>query len=143
MGSSYASERPSDTAPAPAAAGWIGVVVFGGIMLLTLGAFQATEGAVALLREEFYLVTSDGLLLELDYTVWGWVHLLLGLLAGAAGAGVLLGLLWARIIGVLLAFLSALVHLTFLPAAPLWCTILIGMDILIIYALTAHGGEIR
>jgi hypothetical protein len=143
MSSSYASERPTDTAPAPAATGWVGMVVFAGVMLLTLGAFQVTEGAVALLHEEFYLVTPGGLLLELDYVVWGWVHLLLGLFAVAAGAGVLLGRLWARIVGVLITFLGALLHLMFLAAAPLWCTILIGMDVLIIYALTAHGSEVR
>jgi hypothetical protein len=144
MSNSYASERPAgaDT-PAPAASGWVGMVVFAGVMLLTLGAFQVTEGLVALYDEKFYLVTSDGLLLQMDYQVWGWVHLILGLFAVAAGIGVLLGWLWARIIGVLIAFLGTLLHFMFLAASPVWCSILIAMDILVIYALCAHGGEIR
>ncbi|KUL28164.1 DUF7144 family membrane protein [Actinoplanes awajinensis] len=144
MSTSYASERPSGaTSPAPPVTGWVGLVVFGGIMLLTLGLFQGIEGAVALYHERFYLVTSDGLLLEMDYQVWGWTHLLFGLLSLTAGAGVLLGRLWGRILGVLITFLGALLHLLFLAASPVWCTILISMDILVIYALTAHGSEVR
>ncbi|MCY1136859.1 hypothetical protein OWR29_02535 [Actinoplanes sp. Pm04-4] len=140
--SSYASERPTDAAPAPPLTAWIGVVVFGGIMLLTLGAFQVVEGIVALYREQVFIVTADQLF-ELDHTVWGWTHLILGVLALAAGAGVLAGLLWARILGALIAALGAFVHLLFIPAVPIWGAILITMDILILYALCAHGGDVR
>ncbi|MFI1996373.1 hypothetical protein [Actinoplanes sp. NPDC020271] len=144
MSNSYASERPTGAdAPAPPATGWAGVLVFAGIMLLSLGVFQATEGAVALLHEQAYVVTSEGLLVELDYAVWGWVHLILGLLALAAGTGVFLGWLWARIIGILIAFAGALLHFVFLAASPVWCTILLGMDVLIIFALAAHGRDVR
>jgi hypothetical protein len=144
MSNSYASERPAGAdAPAPAASGWAGIMVFAGVMLLTLGVFQVTEGAVALSDEKFYLVTSDGLLLQLDYAVWGWLHLGLGLLSLIAGTGVLLGRMWGRVIGVLIAFLSALLHFTFLAAQPVWAGLLIAMDILVIYALCAHGSVLR
>ncbi len=144
MSNSYASERPAGAdSPAPPATGWAGVVVFAGIMLLSLGVFQASEGVVALVHQEAFLVGSDGLLVELDYAAWGWIHLLLGLLAMAAGTGVLLGWLWARIVGVIIAFLGALLHFVFLAASPVWCTILLGMDVLIIVALCAHGREVR
>ncbi len=144
MSNSYASERPTGAdAPAPAATSWVSVVVFAGVLLLTLGAFQVTEAAVALYREEFFMVTRNGLVLELDYATWGWTHLVLGLLAVAAGTGVLLGWLWARILGVLITFLGALLHFMFLAASPLWCSILICMDVLIIFALCAHGRDVR
>ncbi|MEV4346382.1 hypothetical protein AB0J83_18085 [Actinoplanes sp. NPDC049596] len=141
--SSYATERPSDAAPAPATTGWIGIVVFGGIMLIVSGGLQALEGFTALFRDEVLLVVPQDLLVELSYTAWGWVHLSLGLLAIAAGLGVLAGLLWARIAGVAIVFFATLVHATFLPAAPVWCTLLIAMDIAIIYALCAHGRDVR
>jgi hypothetical protein len=144
MSNSYASERPAGAdSPAPPVTAWAGVVVFAGIMLLSLGLFQMTEGAVALVNEDYYLVTSNGLLLEMEYTAWGWVHLALGLLALVAGTGVLLGRLWARIIGILIAFLGALLHVMFLAASPLWCTILICLDLLIIFGLAAHGRDVR
>ncbi|BCY11373.1 hypothetical protein [Actinoplanes sp. L3-i22] len=144
MSNSYVSERPAGAdAPAPSVTGWSGVVIFAGIMMLCLGVFQVTEGGVALYHEEYYLVTSSGSLLQMDYAAWGWTHLLFGLVSLAAGAGVLLGKLWARIIGVLIAFLGALLHFLFLAAAPVWCTILIGMDVLIITALCTHGRDVR
>ncbi|AEV84885.1 membrane protein [Actinoplanes sp. SE50] len=144
MSNSYASERPAGAdSPAPPATDWTGVVAFAGIMLIALGVFQVTEGAVALHHQEFHLVSPDGLLIETDYRVWGWGHLLLGLIALAGGAGVLLGRLWGRIIGILIAFLGALVHFMFLAAAPLWCTILICTEVLVIFALAVHGRDVR
>ncbi|WP_436533072.1 DUF7144 family membrane protein [Actinoplanes sp. HUAS TT8] len=144
MSNSYASERPAGAdSPAPPATEWVGIVVFAGVMLLSLGVFQLTEGVVALVNEDYYVVTAAGLPVDLDYTAWGWVHLVLGLLAVAAGGGVFLGQLWARIIGILIAFLGALMHFVFLAASPFWCTILLGMDVLIIFALAAHGRDIR
>jgi hypothetical protein len=143
MSSSYATERPANTGPAPDNTGWIGLVVFAGIMMLVLGAFQLAEGLVALYREEVYLVTPDGLVLDLDYRTWGWVHLTVGLITTATGAGVLFGRMWARVAGIGVAGAGALLHFSFLAAAPVWCSILICMDILVIYALAAHGGEVR
>jgi hypothetical protein len=123
--------------------GMEGTVRFAGVMLLTLGAFQAMEGLTTLLQERAYLVAPDGMLIELDPAVWGWSHLVLGLVCAAAGWGVLRGLMWARVAGVLLTAFAALVHFTLLAAAPLWCSILICVEVVVIYALCAHGAEVR
>jgi hypothetical protein len=123
--------------------GMAGVVRFAGVMLLTLGAFQTMEGLSTLLHEQAYLVSPDGMLIELDPIVWGWSHLILGLLAAADGWGVLRGLMWARVAGVLITAFAALAHFTLLAAAPLWCSILICVELVVIYALCAHGSEVR
>jgi hypothetical protein len=123
--------------------GWVGFVVFGGIMLLMLGGFQVIEGFVAILKDDYYYVTRNGLLLNLDYTTWGWTHLLIGLIAVAAGVGVLAGQMWARVIGIIIAVISALANIAFLSAYPIWSTIIIATDILVIYALVVHGREVR
>ncbi|GAA4600551.1 uncharacterized protein (DUF983 family) [Actinoplanes octamycinicus] len=142
--SSYASERPTGAdAPAAPATGWAGMVVFAGVLLLTLGVFQLTEGLVALYEDHFYLVSSDALVLQMSYTTWGWVHVGLGLLSLVAAGGVFLGRIWGRAIGILIAFLGALLHFMFIAAQPVWASILIGMDVLIIYTLAAHGGAVR
>jgi len=143
MSSSYATERPANTGAAPDTTGWIGLVVFAGIMMLILGGFQMAEGFTALYREEVYLVSADGLLFQPDYTTWGWGHLIFGLITTATGAGVLLGQIWARVTGIGIAGIGALIHFSFLAAAPVWCSILICMDVLVIYALAAHGRDVR
>ncbi|MFF5295862.1 DUF7144 family membrane protein [Paractinoplanes globisporus] len=145
---SETQQRPSASSTSytprrPQATGWVGFVVFAGVMLIMLGGFQAIEGLVAILRDDYYLVTRSGLLLNMDYTAWGWTHLIIGVIAVIAGIGVLLGQTWARVIGVIIAVLSALSNIAFLPAYPIWATIIIALDVLAIYALTVHGREVQ
>ena len=127
----------------PQATGWVGYVVFAGVMLIMLGGFQVIEGLVAIFRDDYYLVTRSGLLLTMDFTAWGWTHLILGLIAVGTGIGVLLGQTWARVTGIIIAVLSALANIAFLPAYPIWGTIIIALDVLAIYALSVHGREVQ
>jgi hypothetical protein len=122
---------------------WVGWVVFGGVMLIMVGLVHVVQGLVALLDDEKYLVTQGGLLVNVDFTVWGWVHLLLGIVAALTGAGLLTGNMLARIIGVGIAGLSALVNLAFMPAYPVWSSIAIALDVVVIYAIVVHGREVR
>ena len=144
-------QRQEGTASAPSSGnlrrneptGWVGLVIFAGVMLVMLGGFQAMEGIVAIIRDEYYLVTRNGLVIDLDYTTWGWIHLVLGLLAAAAGVGIFAGQMWARVLGIVIAVLSALANMAFLAAYPIWATIMIAVDVLVIYALAMHGREVK
>ena len=131
------------TTPATGVSGWTGWVVFAGIMLIMLGAFQVIEGLVALFDEGYYLVASSGLVLHVDYNVWGWTHLVIGILAVATGLGLLAGNTAARVAGIILAVLSAIVNLAFLAAYPVWSTVVIAVDIIVIYAIVVHGRELK
>ena len=126
-----------------ASSAWAGWVVFAGVLMVLVGAYQAIVGLVALFDDGYYVVRPEGLVVNVDYTVWGWVHLLLGLLAFFAGFGVLSGQTWARAVGIIIAGVAAVVNFAFIAAFPVWATILITMDILVIYALAAHGRELR
>jgi hypothetical protein len=130
-----------NTDPAPTA--WTGWVVFAAFMMIMVGVLQAIEGLVAIFDDGFYHVTSSGLVLNVNYNVWGWTHLLLGVLILVSGLGVLTGNLAARTVAVILAGLSALANLAFIEAYPIWSVIVITVDVLVIYALTVHGGELR
>lgn len=129
--------------PPPTPTDWAGWVVFGAMMLILLGAFQVIAGLVALLNDGFYLVTTNGLVVHVDYSAWGWVHLAVGVVAVAAGAGLFTGRTWARVAGVCVAVLSAVVNLAFLAAFPFWALLMIGLDVVVIYAITAHGAEMK
>jgi hypothetical protein len=145
LGSSRSQAGPIHPAygddPDPTA--WTGWVVFAAFMMIMVGCFQAIEGLVALFDDGWYHVTQNGLLVEADYTVWGWTHLLLGALLIVAGVGVLAGNILARVVAIVLAALSALVNLAFLEAYPIWGVIIIVIDVLVIYALVVHGRELR
>jgi hypothetical protein len=138
-----AADEPYGVPSSPRPTAWVGMVLFAGIVLQMVGGFQIIQGFVALLRDDYYLVTRNGLLLNLDYTAWGWTHLLIGLVAVCTGIGVMLGQTWARVLGIIIAVLSALANIAFLSAYPVWSTIIIAMDVLVIYALAVHGREIQ
>lgn len=122
---------------------WLGMVIFSGVILMLLGSFQLIEGIVAIMRDDYYITTSSGLAVDVDYTVWGVFHSMLGILTMAAGIGVFLGQTWARVVGIGIAAISALGNLLFLPAYPFWCAVVIAIDVLVIYSLAVHGREAR
>lgn len=127
----------------PDPTGWTGWIVFASFMMFLVGSFQAVQGLVALLDDGFYLVRESGLVVNVNYNVWGTTHLVIGVLLMLCGAGVLTGNIAARSVGVALAGLSALANLAFLGAYPVWSILIITVDVLVIYALTVHGGELR
>ena len=137
------TSRSADRSTASTPTGWVGWLIFAGIMLILVGAFQAIDGLIALFKDELYVVRPNGLVINIDYTAWGWTHLLLGILLIAAGYGVFSGQVWGRTLGVIAALLSAIVNFAFIPAYPVWSILIITVDILVIYALIAHGGELR
>jgi hypothetical protein len=127
----------------PAPSGWVGWIFFAGIMMVMLGSFEAIVGLVAIFNDDYYLVASSGLVVSVDYTGWGWLHLILGVVAFCAGLGVMAGQTWARVVGILLATVSAVVNLAFIAAYPVWAVLVIAIDVLVIYALAVHGREAK
>jgi hypothetical protein len=133
---------PEYTPPPEPTDAWGGWVTFAGITLILVGVIHLIEGLVALTEPEQYLVGSRGLVLQLDYTAWGWIHLIGGVVLIAAGAGVLNRNRLARIVGVVAAGLSALANLSFLSAAPVYALTVITLDVVFVFAITVHGGEV-
>ena len=122
--------------------GWTGWVFFAGFMMIIMGALQAISGLTALLNNEWLVVGQERLLL-LNFTAWGWIHLLLGIVVLIAGFYVMHGAVWARFIGVVLASLGLIVNLAYVNTYPIWSIAIIVIDILVIYSLTVHGGELK
>jgi hypothetical protein len=123
--------------------GWVGWIIFAGTMLVLVGTFHVIQGLVALFDDGYYLVGKNGLTVNVDYTGWGWTHLIGGIIIIAAGLGLFAGRMWARVVGVVLAGLSAILNFAFIAAYPFWSLTVIALDIFVIYALTAHGREMK
>src|SRR3954470_14094711 len=75
---------------------WVGWIAFAGTMMVMVGAFHVIQGLVAVFNDEFYLVGKSGLTLHLDYTAWGWTHIIGGIIVVAAGVALFTGRIWAR-----------------------------------------------
>ena len=81
--------------------------------------------------------------MDVDYNTWGWIHIVIGVVGVLTGMGLLAGNMVARVVGVAVAFLSALVNLAFISAYPVWSTIMITLDVIVIYAIIVHGRELK
>jgi hypothetical protein len=123
--------------------GWaVGFIMFAAIMMIMSGVFQALQGLVAIFENEFYVATRN-YTFQFDATTWGWIHLLIGLLVAFAGYGLLSGRTWARAAAIALAVLSAISNFLFIPYYPFWSLLIITLDIFVIWAIVAHGGNLR
>lgn len=123
--------------------GWVGWGVFAGVMISVSGLFSILHGLVALVQPDTYFTVTNGALFIFDLGGWGWWTLIIGILLFLTGLMVLTGATWARIVAIILAVLSAIGQLMLIPVQPWWAMIVIAVDVLVIYALTAHGEELR
>lgn len=114
--------------------GWI---VFAATMLFIAGMFDAIWGLGAVLNDQVVTVGGRGVIVW-DITVWGWFHLFLG--AALVGTSIALFAMkgWARWAGIFFASLSAITQVGVLPAFPIWALVVIALDVIIIYQLTAR-----
>ena len=123
--------------------GWaVGFTVFAAVMMIMVGVWQALAGLIAIFENEFYVPTRN-YLFEFDVTAWGWIHLLVGIIVAFAGWGLLSGRTWARAVAIALALLSAVANFLFIPYYPFWSLLIITLDVFVIWAVAAHGGELR
>jgi hypothetical protein len=120
----------------------IGWIYFAGLLLLLSGIFHAITGLVAIFKDQIYLV-NESTLLVLDYSGWGWAHLILGIILFFVSFSLLAGSIFGRIAGVVLAALSIIANFTFISAFPLWSLLITLLDLLIIYGILVHGSAPR
>jgi hypothetical protein len=114
--------------------GWI---VFAATMLFLVGMFDAIWGLGAILNDQVVTVGGQGAIVW-DITVWGWVHLLVGLVMIATSVGLFMMKGFARWLGIFIAALSAVLQVGVLTAFPVWGLIVIALDVVVIYQLTAR-----
>jgi hypothetical protein len=106
------------------------------VLLILLGAGHVLEGLAALAGRR------GGGALLISAPAWGWTSVVLGVAGGLVGLGLLAGARVARVLAVLLAVVSAVANLASLRDDPA-AVVRIVVDVLVIYAVTLHGGELR
>jgi hypothetical protein len=126
----YAGER------ADVGAGWI---LFASIMMIMGGFFAIFEGLAALLKHGRFYHNAANYPYGAHVTTWGWIVLIAGIVVLLAGFSVMAGAMWARVVGITIASLSALTNFFFIPFYPFWALTVITLDLFVIWALAAHG----
>jgi hypothetical protein len=136
------SSQMYEELPETTTTGWVGWNIFAAMMMIIGGSLNAIYGIVAVVNDD-WTVWTNRTTVYLDLTTWGWVHIVVGAVVVLAGFGVISGNVIARAIGVILAALSLIANFLFIPVYPLWSLTVITIDVLVIWALTAHGRELR
>jgi hypothetical protein len=113
----------------------VGFTAFAAFMMMLIGSFQIAIGVVAVFNQDFY-VSTPNYVFAFDVGVWGWIHLLWGIVVLAAGIAVLRGSVWAATLGSVIAAISAVQAFLFLPYEPFWSIIVIALSVMVIWALT-------
>ena len=105
-------------------------------LLIITGAVNMIQGLAAMFTPD-YFVAAEGQMLVLEYGAWGVLLGLWGVVLIVAGLAILSGSVWARAFAIVLAAANAIAQLAFLIAMPLWSVVVIAIDVLVIYGLTA------
>jgi hypothetical protein len=124
----------------PHAAFWSGWILFAGIMMLLIGGYNLLQGLAAIFSDDYYVVKEDQLLV-FDFTAWGWIMLIWGIVLLLTGFGLVTGRPWSRWAGIVVAGLNVIAQAAFLRAFPVWSVIVIAMCILAIFALAVRWDE--
>jgi hypothetical protein len=114
----------------------IGFTMAAAVLMMLSGAWNFLEGLGAILRGSYYVVLPN-YTYNLSVSGWGWFHLILGAVVFIAGACLFTDQMWARVAGIAVASISAIVNFLYIPYMPVWSIALIALDVAVIWALLA------
>ena len=133
----------SEQSPGSSLSGWaVGGITFAVVMMLMIGVFQIIAGLVAIIDDDFYVVTQN-YTFDIDTSAWGWIHLLIGILLLLAGYGLYTGATWGAAVAIVMAVLAAVENFFFIPYYPFWSILVIALCVWVIWALTRPGATDR
>jgi hypothetical protein len=116
--------------------GWI---TFAGVMVVLVAILNIIDGIAAISKSSFFIANAKFVVSDLK--TWGWIVLAIGVLQMLVGFGIWAGNQLARWTGIFVVGLNAIAQLLFIPAYPFWSLAIFTIDILVLYALAAHGRQ--
>ena len=111
--------------------------------MFTIGAIDIIQGLAALLKDETFAVTESGLLVTTNFTAWGWSLIIWGIVLIFAALALFSGRGWGRWFAITAMIINGIGQIAWFPAYPLWSLLAIGLEIAVLYALTAGWKEAR
>ncbi|MFG2788160.1 hypothetical protein [Streptomyces sp. NPDC048419] len=117
---------------AQAAAG--GLTTFAAVLLFIAGVLDLFRGIMAIANDNVF-VSTPNYVFKFDLTSWGWIQLVLGVIAMGVSAGLFTRATWARVAGVGIAGLLIIASFLSVPYYPVWSLTLIAMYGFVIWAL--------
>jgi hypothetical protein len=120
----------------------VGFALTAAMLMVFAGVIDILQGLAAIIRQHYFVV-GHNYVYKINVTTWGWIHLILGIGLAVSGFFLFRGATWARIVGIVAAGLVGIANFMWLPYYPVWSFIIIGVCVVIIWSLAAHGREIE
>jgi len=114
-----------------------GLASFAGVMLVVVAVFQILEGIAAIANDSVF-DSQIHYAYTFNVTTWGWVHLVLGVLAVLVGIAIMRGQVVGYMAGILIAGLGAIFSFAFLPYYPVWSLLIVALNVLVLWALCSQ-----
>jgi hypothetical protein len=124
--------QPIGVVESPPGSGW---ATFSAVLFMVAGLWNVIAGWAALVQKEYFDETS---MLYENLQLAGWVWLGVGVVQVLASYLIFMRRESGRVLGIILAALSMLVWFFSIGAYPLWAMMIVTINALIIYGLTAH-----
>ena len=121
---------------------WVGWVVFAAVTMVMIGVLNIIEGIVALVDNQRLVVAPDRLYV-VNLRGWGWTVLISGVILLITGLGLFTANTAARIAAIVVVTLHAISQIGSLGAYPVWSVLMIVLDVVVLYALTARWSAAR
>jgi hypothetical protein len=116
---------------------WSGWIIFAAAVIFTIGAIDIIQGITALAKDGTYAIPEADLLVTTDFTTWGWALIIWGIVMMLAAAALFAGKEWGRWFAIVVIIINGIGQIAWFPAYPLWSLLAIGLEIAVLYALTA------
>ena len=119
---------------------WSGWVTFAALVLVLLGLLNVVQGLLALFDQGYFVASGKELVL-VSYKAWGVVLILCGAVLAVVGGGLNGRREWARWAAAVVVIVDVVFQVGFFPSSPLLSLLLITLDVVVLYALTAKWEE--
>jgi hypothetical protein len=112
-----------------------GITTYVAAGLLLATALPAIGLGIAALLDNRVVIIAPNYVFTFDTRLWGAIHLIVGITAGAIAVGMFWGTAWARIAAVTIASLSIVSMFFWLSTSPFWSIVTIVLDIAVVWAV--------
>lgn len=120
---------------------WATWVAFAAIMMMLTGVFSVIGGIAAAGNDSYFVAASNANVYALSIQAIGVIFILVGIIKVWAGYSLIQGADWARWVTVLICALHAVFLMMMIPANPFFGTILIAINLIILYGVTVKWTE--
>jgi hypothetical protein len=111
---------------------------FAGVFLFVVGLFNILDGVIMLARKEYF---DEAALVFANLQTWGWAMLVIGVVQLLAGWLVVSRSPVGRWVGLAIVVISMVVSFLAIGAYPFWTLIILVIDAMVIWGLTARWEE--